>query len=44
MGLLMELCARCHAVGRIGRSLHSDGPPLRIFGDGKLYNEDLDSV
>jgi hypothetical protein len=39
--LLVELCARCHAVGRSGRSPHPDAPPFRTFSDAKLYDEDF---
>jgi len=27
-----EYCARCHAVGRTGRSPHPDAPPFRTLG------------
>ena len=30
--LVEEFCARCHAVGRTGRSPHADAPPLRSIG------------
>jgi cytochrome c len=30
--LAQEFCARCHAIGRQGRSPHSDAPPLRNIG------------
>jgi cytochrome c len=30
--LAVEFCARCHAIGRYGRSPHSDAPPLRNIG------------
>ena len=39
--LLVELCARCHAVGQTGRSPHPDAPPVRTFSDRKLYDEDF---
>ena len=39
--LLDRLCARCHAVGRTGRSPHIDAPPFRNFSDRKLYDEDF---
>jgi mono/diheme cytochrome c family protein len=39
--LLVELCARCHAVGRSGRSPQPDAPPFRTFSDVKLYDEDF---
>ncbi len=39
--VLVELCARCHAVGRNGRSPHPDAPPFRTFSDNKLYDEDF---
>jgi mono/diheme cytochrome c family protein len=35
------LCARCHAVGRVGRSPHPDAPPFRALGERKLYDEDF---
>jgi len=30
--LVEEFCARCHSVGRAGRSPHADAPPLRTIG------------
>jgi cytochrome c len=39
--LLEAMCARCHAVGRTGRSPHQDAPPFRTFGDDKLYDNDF---
>jgi hypothetical protein len=39
--LLETMCGRCHAVGTRGRSPHADAPPFRIFGDDKLYDNDL---
>lgn len=39
--LLQTLCARCHAVGKTGRSPHADAPPFRRFGDDKLYDNDF---
>ena len=30
--LVKEFCARCHSVGRRGRSPHADAPPLRYMG------------
>jgi len=39
--LLVELCARCHAVGRVGRSPHREAPPFRTLGERKLYDEDF---
>lgn len=39
--LLDTLCARCHAVGKTGRSPHIDAPVFRSFGDKKLYDEDF---
>jgi mono/diheme cytochrome c family protein len=30
--LVKEFCARCHAIGRAGRSPHGDAPPLRFMG------------
>src|ERR1700760_1796319 len=39
--LLVEMCARCHAVGKIGRSPHPDAPPFRTLGERKLYDDDF---
>jgi mono/diheme cytochrome c family protein len=39
--LLESMCARCHAVGKSGRSPHVDAPPFRTFGDDKLYDTDF---
>ncbi len=39
--LLTAMCARCHAVGRTGKSPHQDAPPFRTFGDDKLYDNDF---
>lgn len=39
--LLEAMCARCHAVGKSGRSPHVDAPPFRTFGDDKLYDTDF---
>ena len=39
--LLETLCARCHAVGRTGRSPNALAPPFRTFGDDKLYDNDF---
>ena len=30
--LVKEFCARCHSVGRAGRSPQADAPPLRYMG------------
>jgi cytochrome c len=30
--LLKEFCARCHAIGKSGRSPHRDAPPFRVLG------------
>jgi mono/diheme cytochrome c family protein len=30
--LVKEFCARCHSIGRRGRSPHADAPPLRYMG------------
>ena len=30
--LVKEHCARCHAIGRTGKSRHTDAPPLRTLG------------
>ena len=35
------MCARCHAVGKAGRSPHPDAPPFRTLGDDKLYDNDF---
>ena len=39
--LLETMCARCHAVGKTGRSPHPDAPPFRTFGEEKLYDTDF---
>jgi mono/diheme cytochrome c family protein len=39
--LLETMCARCHAVGKTGRSPHPDAPAFRSFGDDKLYDNDF---
>ena len=39
--LLDAHCARCHAVGKTGRSPLNEAPPFRIFGD-KLYDTDFE--
>ena len=39
--LLEEMCSRCHAVGRTGKSPHQYAPPFRTFGDDKLYDNDF---
>ena len=31
-GLLTSNCARCHAVGRTGNSIHPQAPPFRTLG------------
>jgi mono/diheme cytochrome c family protein len=31
-GVVMEFCARCHAVGKVGKSPHADAPPFRTLG------------
>jgi mono/diheme cytochrome c family protein len=38
--LLEAHCARCHAVGKTGRSPLDEAPPFRTFGD-KLYDTDF---
>ena len=38
--LLETNCARCHAVGKAGRSPLNEAPPFRTFGD-KLYDTDF---
>jgi mono/diheme cytochrome c family protein len=38
--MLEELCGRCHAVGRIGKSPNPLAPPFRSFGE-KLYDTDM---
>jgi hypothetical protein len=40
-GVLDQLCGRCHAVTRTGRSPHPDAPPFRTFGETKLYDENF---
>lgn len=30
--LLQQFCARCHAIGKAGRSRHADAPPFRMLG------------
>jgi cytochrome c len=30
--LVQQFCARCHAIGKIGRSPHADAPPFRALG------------
>ena len=30
--VVMEFCARCHAVGKTGTSPHADAPPFRTLG------------
>lgn len=30
--LLKEFCARCHAIGKTGRSPHAAAPPFRTLG------------
>ena len=39
--LLEAECARCHAVGKTGRSPLNEAPPFRTFGD-KLYDTDFE--
>lgn len=39
--LLVELSARRHAMGRIGRGAHPDAPPFRNLGKRKLYDEEF---
>ena len=36
--LVKEFCARCHAVGRTGKSPHAGAPPFR--GIGRSYDLD----
>ena len=38
--MLENLCGRCHAVGRIGKSPNPLAPPFRSFGE-KLYDTDM---
>jgi len=38
--LLETMCARCHAVGKTGKSPLAEAPPFRAFGD-KLYETDF---
>ena len=30
--VVKEFCARCHAIGRTGKSPHESAPPFRILG------------
>ena len=30
--LVKEHCARCHAIGKTGKSRHADAPPFRTLG------------
>jgi mono/diheme cytochrome c family protein len=39
--LLEEFCARCHAMGRQGRSPHADALQFRAFGQNQLYDDDF---
>jgi len=39
--LLENLCGRCHAVSKTGRSPHVDAPQFRNLGDSKLYDNDF---
>jgi mono/diheme cytochrome c family protein len=38
--MLEDLCGRCHAVGRTGKSPNPLAPPFRSFGE-KLYDSDM---
>ena len=38
--MLENLCGRCHAVGRVGKSPNPLAPPFRRFGE-KLYDTDM---
>ena len=38
--MLENLCGRCHAVGRVGKSPNPLAPPFRNFGE-KLYDTDM---
>ena len=38
--LLETMCARCHAVGKTGKSPLAEAPSFRTFGD-KLYDTDF---
>ncbi|OCK58938.1 cytochrome c [Bradyrhizobium sp. LMTR 3] len=38
--MLEDLCARCHAVGKTGKSPNPLAPPFRTFGE-KLYDTDM---
>jgi mono/diheme cytochrome c family protein len=42
--LLTRLCARCHAVERIGRSPHPGAPPFRSIGERYDINELTDRM
>jgi cytochrome c len=30
--VVMEFCARCHAIGKTGNSPHTSAPPFRMLG------------
>jgi len=32
LAVMQEFCARCHAIGKTGKSPHADAPPFRILG------------
>jgi cytochrome c len=38
--MLENLCGRCHAVGKTGKSPNQLAPPFRSFGE-KLYDTDM---
>jgi len=38
--MLENLCGRCHAVGKVGKSPNPLAPPFRRFGE-KLYDTDM---
>jgi cytochrome c len=38
--MLQNLCGRCHAVGKVGKSPNPLAPPFRRFGE-KLYDTDM---
>ena len=39
--MLQQLCARCHSIGRTGRSPNRQAPPFRSFSETKLYDSDF---
>jgi len=39
--MLQRMCARCHAVGRMGASPNELAPPFRHLGENKLYDPEF---